>query len=103
MAGSGIEIKEMQSAQQLLKYILQLNDTFSCNCYHSNISCNTRIKQKFLVVMVALLKINVPIHVIPAVLFKIKDFKERPIRTFKKLLINLVKSVVFLTTFVMSI
>ncbi len=102
-SGTGIEIKEIQSAHHLLKYILQVGDTFPCSCYHSNISCNSRIQQKFLLVMTALLKINVPIHVIPAVLFKTKDLKERPIKTFKKLLGNLAKSVLFLTTFVMTI
>jgi hypothetical protein len=58
---------------------------------------------KTVAVFLSLLKINVPIHVIPLIFFKLKELKGRPARTLLKLLLNIMKSMLFLTSFVSSI
>lgn len=54
-------------------------------------------------VFLSLLKINVPIHVIPMLIFKLKELRGSPARTLLKLLLNVMKSMLFLTSFVSSI
>ena len=58
---------------------------------------------KTMAVFLSLLKINVPIHVIPLLIFKLKDLKGKPVRTLIKLVYNIIKSMMFLTSFVSSI
>lgn len=72
-----VDLKELTFTRDTLNYVLRIKDTFPCQSYHSDITCNTRMKIKTLGVITALLKINIPIHVIPAILFKYKDFKNK--------------------------
>jgi hypothetical protein len=58
---------------------------------------------KTVAVFLSLLKINVPIHVIPLLIFKLKELRGSPARTLLKLLLNVMKSMLFLTSFVSSI
>jgi hypothetical protein len=58
---------------------------------------------KTVAVFLSLLKINVPIHVIPMLIFKLKELRGSPARTLLKLLLNVMKSMLFLTSFVSSI
>jgi hypothetical protein len=53
--------------------------------------------------MMGLFRINIPIHVIPALIFKLKELKKKPATSAVKLAINILRSVLFLTSFVMSI
>ena len=53
--------------------------------------------------MIGLARINIPIHVIPALIFKLKQLAKSPITTTAKLAVNILRSVMFLTSFVMSI
>jgi hypothetical protein len=58
---------------------------------------------KTVAVFLSLLKINIPIHVIPLLIFKLKELRGSPARTLLKLLLNVMKSMLFLTSFVSSI
>ena len=53
--------------------------------------------------MIGLARINIPIHVIPALIFKLRQMAKSPITTTAKLAVNILRSVMFLTSFVMSI
>ena len=53
--------------------------------------------------MKGLAKINIPIHLIPALIFKLRQMAKTPISSTAKLTINILRSVMFLTSFVMSI
>jgi len=69
-------VRSLDSAasKQLLNYILtkKVGDlhTFDCRCYHVGGTCNTHKKWKIIRVIIALLKINLPIHILPLVFFK---------------------------------
>ena len=53
--------------------------------------------------MIGLARINIPIHVIPALIFKLRQMAKSPITSIAKLAVNILRSVMFLTSFVMSI
>jgi hypothetical protein len=76
-AFSHAELGEITASKHVLDYILRLKSTFPCSCYHSAESCNPRLLKRGLLVMLALLKVNIPIHVLPAIMFKFKNFKEK--------------------------
>eukprot|EP00347_Sterkiella_histriomuscorum_P000202 403376789 len=95
-------ITENQAALQLVDYMMS-GKKYGCQAYHINSTCNQRIWEKFHIVFMKLLKINLPIHIIPLLLFKLKQLKQKPIQTFLKLVFNLVRSAMFLTSFVLSI
>ena len=68
------KLRESQTSKQLLDYIV-LGKDYTCDIYHMHQQCNHRQGQKMLNVIKALLKINVPIHVIPLLIYKLKALK----------------------------
>ena len=66
---------DIASSKHYLDYMLTNTNggyhTFPCACYHLGKSCNSRLLEKMLNVILALLKINLPIHILPLVIFKI--------------------------------
>jgi len=100
-----IKYQDSHVAKALLDYWVH-GRNFSCNVLHrvdKAQSCGQRQVVKTLGVFLSLLKINIPIHVIPFLLFKLKELRGRPLMTLAKLLVNIMKSMLFLTSFVSSI
>ena len=94
--------KEAEISKELLKFMLT-GVNHSCQGYHFGGTCNDRMRLKTLKVMKGLTRINIPIHIIPALLFKLKQITQNPAGFSVKLVINILRSVMFLTSFVMSI
>ena len=86
-------------AQQLLEHMIS-GQSFCCKSFHTYGTCSQRTLQKFIIIFKALLRINLPIHIIPAVLFKLKQMIAHPVAQGAKLTLNIVKSCMFLTSFV---
>jgi len=69
--------QETELYKEFLTYILT-DKTYTCKCYHLlGTSCNERILHKAVGVFKGLLKINIPIHIIPALMFKIKALSQK--------------------------
>lgn len=49
----------------------------SCKAYHIYGDCNDRMYKKTLDVFKAVFKINIPIHVLPAIIFKLKAMSQK--------------------------
>lgn len=65
---------ESAASKQLVDFLV-LGKNFECNVYHYTQSCNQRQILKIINVIKSLLKINIPIHVIPMLIYKIKALK----------------------------
>ena len=72
---------DIAASKYFLNYILSRNyrgkHGFPCLCYHQDISCSGKMQHKTLVIMLSLLKINIPIHVLPLLIFKMKHIKTK--------------------------
>ena len=77
IGGAAHGMSETASSKHLLDFIVRVKDNFPCRCYHNASDCNTRHSQRALLVLTALLKINIPIHVVPTMMSKLKDFKQK--------------------------
>ncbi|CDW75520.1 UNKNOWN [Stylonychia lemnae] len=90
---------ENEIALDLVNYILT-GKNHSCKAYHHYGKCEDRAVLKFKQIFMKVLKINLPIHVIPLLLFRRKQLLTEPVQTLKKFVINILRSVMFLTGFV---
>ena len=67
---------ESEISKDLLNYILT-GQNHNCKSYHIHGTCSDRMIKKTGRVFKSLLKINIPIHVIPALIFKLKAMSEK--------------------------
>lgn len=72
---------ERETSKKLLNYIVSNKiggmHSFDCSIYHIGSTCNARMRWKIVKVIIALLKINLPIHVLPLVIFKFNLIKSK--------------------------
>jgi len=66
-------------------------------------SCNQREWAKFKLLFKNFFNINLPIYLVPFIIFKLKNLIKDPVATVSKLGINIFRSVMFMTTFVLII
>ena len=67
---------EQMIASELLDYMM-FGTRYSCKAYHYYGGCNDRMLKKVQLVFMALLKINLPIHVIPILIFKLNQLRKK--------------------------
>jgi hypothetical protein len=75
LGGNPFAQNDFLASKQMLDYIVrnaEVAGDFSCRCYHTEIPCVQRNRQKLVKVVIALLKINIPIHVIPFIIWRFK-------------------------------
>ena len=102
MSSQSLFTSEHRQAMQLVDYVIK-GTPYCCDCMHPDMNCFSRIFYATLKTFWALFKINFPIHIIPALIFKRKILKKQPSQELKKLLKNIIKSVMFLTSFIFMI
>ena len=69
---------ESAIGKTFLDYILKENIHLTCKLNHMKIpSCRARTWGKLISVLKSLIKINIPIHVIPLLLFRVKTLKSQ--------------------------
>ena len=67
---------EQKIATELLDYMM-FGIKHTCHGYHYYGTCNDRMLRKTQKVFLSLLKINLPIHVIPVLIFKLKQLRNK--------------------------
>ena len=73
----------------------------NCHMFHNN--CQTIAINKLIAAIKYTLKIYSITHGLPLLLFKRKDLKNQPVKTLRKYIISVFKSMGFLITYIMSI
>ena len=65
---------EKESALMLIDHMLR-GTYFPCKCYHVDGSCRDRFLYKTAQVFRGLLKVCIPVHVVPTLMFKLKTLQ----------------------------
>ena len=96
------------SSKKMLDYFSGKRDNISFKFMMIAMGIHSMSKYQvysFLKVFVSLARINIPIHVLPFLIFKLKSLKEKwkAKKALVRLIVNMLRSIMFMTCYVASI
>ena len=82
-----------------IKDLITKTNYFNCHDYHD--SCSKLLLEKAFILIKYTLKLYSFYHIVPYLIFKWKNLKENPKEAIKEIIIKVLKSAAYLTTFIL--